>query len=120
MLLINPSCVVNVYSKKLTKSNAINIISNYDIIVDCTDNFTTRFLIDETILLLNKPLVYGAIFQFEGQVSVFNYQGGPSYRDLSISTNHDNRQDANCSILGVLGVLPNIIGTIQATEVVVV
>lgn len=119
LLLLNPNCKVLVYPKKLTTLNALNIIKDYDIVVDCTDNFNTRFLIDETILILNKTLVHGAIFKFEGQISVLNYQGGPAYRDIQTIKTNDIVRDTDCKILGVIGVLPNIIGTIQATEVIV-
>ena len=98
----------------VNKENVIKLISNFDIVVDCTDNFPTRYLINDACILENKPLVYGAIHQFEGQVSVFNYQNGPSYRCIFPKATSDV---PNCAEAGVLGVLPGIIGTFQANEV---
>jgi len=95
------------------KENIIQLISNFDIVVDCTDNFPTRYLINDACILENKPLVFGAIHQFEGQISVFNYQDGPSYRCIFPEAS----DTPNCAETGVLGVLPGIIGTFQANEV---
>jgi sulfur-carrier protein adenylyltransferase/sulfurtransferase len=104
----------DVYSEKLTNKNALELFSKYDIIVDGTDNFATRYLINDACILVNKPFVYGGIYKFEGQVSVFNFEDGASYRCL-FPTPPDFAP--NCSEIGVLGILPGIIGTIQATEV---
>ena len=97
---------------RLTISNALNIIKDFDIVIDGTDNFPTRYLINDACVMLKKPFVYGSIFRFEGQVSVFNYDGGACYRCL-----FPNPPKAglvpSCSEAGVLGVLPGIIGTIQ-------
>ena len=113
---LNDSISIIAYAEKLTHKNAINLFNQYDIIVDGTDNFTTRYLANDACLITNKPLVFGAIYKFEGQISVFNYNNGPSYRCLFPNP---PKKDAvpNCSEIGVLGVLPGIIGCMQANEV---
>lgn len=113
---LNNTISIKAYPEKLTHKNAINLFENYDIIVDGSDNFETRYLVNDACIITNKPLVFGAIYKFEGQVSVFNYQKGPSYRCLFPNP---PEKDAvpNCSEIGVLGVLPGIIGTMQANEV---
>jgi len=113
---LNPTITITAYPERLTAKNAISLFNEYDIIVDGTDNFTTRYLINDASLITNKPLVYGAIYKFEGQVSVFNYQDGPSYRCI-FPTPPKAGSVANCSEVGVLGVLPGIIGSMQANEV---
>ncbi len=113
---LNPFVNFKVYVEKLTTQNALNLFSNYDIIVDGSDNFPTRYLANDAAILTNKPLVFGSIFKFEGQVTVFNYQNGPTYRCLYPNPPQANAVP-NCSEIGVLGVLPGIIGTIQANEV---
>lgn len=95
---------------------ALELIEQYDIIVDCTDNFSTRYMLNDACVLLNKPLVYGAIHTFEGQVSVFNHKNGPHYRSLFPTPPLPN-STPNCSEVGVLGVLPGVIGCYQANEV---
>ena len=113
---LNPHVNFNVYTDKLTTKNALALFTDYDIIVDGTDNFSTRYLISDACVLTNKPLVYGAIYKFEGQVTVFNYQNGPSYRCLFPEPPKAGSVP-NCSDVGVIGVLPGIIGTQQANEV---
>ncbi len=113
---LNGSIEIKAYPEQLTYQNAINYFKEYDIIVDGTDNFETRYLINDAAILTDKPLVYGAIYKFEGQVAVFNYKGGPSYRCLFPSP-PKGEAIPNCNDLGVLGVLPGIIGTMQANEV---
>ncbi|MEM7485078.1 MAG: HesA/MoeB/ThiF family protein [Bacteroidota bacterium] len=101
----------------LTKDNALDIIKNYDVVVDATDNFQTRYLINDACIILNKPFVYGALHGFEGHVSVFNHKNGPTYRCLY--PNMPSPEEVpNCNENGVLGVLPGIIGTLQALETV--
>ncbi|MDP4209052.1 MAG: HesA/MoeB/ThiF family protein [Bacteroidota bacterium] len=112
---LNPLVVFHAYPFLLTSENAREIIDKYDIITDCSDNFNTRFLVGDVTAELKKPLVFGSIFQYEGQASVFNYKGGPTYRQLFPEA-PENVLPA--SQVGVLGVLPGIIGVIQATEVV--
>jgi adenylyltransferase/sulfurtransferase len=113
---LNPTINIIAYPEKLTPKNALDLFEGYDIIVDGSDNFAARYLINDASILSNKPVVYGAIYKFEGQVSVFNYQNGPSYRCL-FATPPKEGSVANCSEVGVLGVLPGIIGTMQANEV---
>ncbi len=113
---INPSCRVDLFNQKLTSSNALEILRDYDLICDCSDNFPTRYLINDACLILNKPNIYGSIARFEGQVSVFNLKkDSPNYRDL-IPTPPPQELIPSCSEAGVIGVLPGIIGTIQAAE----
>ncbi len=103
----------------LRNINALSLISTYDVILDCTDNFVVRYMVNDACVLLNKPLVYGAIYEYEGQVSVFNIEdecGNKfSYRDL-YPVPPDYLEVPNCATTGVIGVLPGIIGTMQATE----
>ena len=112
---INPSAVVETYETALRAENALDILKNYDVIVDGTDNFPTRYLVADACTILNKPNVYGSIFRFEGQVTVFNYQDGPSYRCLYPEPPPPGLVPS-CAEGGVLGVLPGVIGTLQATE----
>jgi adenylyltransferase/sulfurtransferase len=112
---INPNCQVDLYETRLSAENALDIIKPYDIVVDGTDNFPTRYLTNDACVLLNKPNVYGSIFRFEGQATVFNYQDGPNYRDLYPEPPPPGMVPS-CAEGGVLGVLCGIIGTIQATE----
>lgn len=117
LLAINPYISVTPYVAKLTKENALDLFVQYDIIVDGSDNFSTRYLVNDASVLTNKPLVFGSIFKFEGQVSVFNYEGGPTYRCLYPNPPQPG-QVPNCSEIGVIGVLPGIIGSLQANEVI--
>lgn len=113
---LNSLITINAYPEKLTPDNALGLFQQYDIIVDGTDNFSTRYLINDAVILTNKPLVYGAIYKFEGQVAVFNYKNGPSYRCLFPAPPEEGTI-GNCADIGVLGVLPGIIGIMQANEV---
>jgi adenylyltransferase/sulfurtransferase len=115
ILEINPFCQVDLYETQFTSQNALEIAEPYDIIIDGTDNFPTRYLVNDTCVLLNKPNVYGSIFRFEGQATVFNYEGGPNYRDLYPEPPPPGLVPS-CAEGGVLGILPGIIGVIQATE----
>jgi sulfur-carrier protein adenylyltransferase/sulfurtransferase len=101
----------------INEQNAIHIFNDYDVIVDATDNYTARFVLNNACLELNKPLVYGAIYKFQGQVSVFNYQGGPSLSDL-YPVMPDSENSPLASEQGILGVLAGLIGTLQAAEVI--
>ena len=110
------------YNLKLDASNALEIISNYDVVADGTDNFPTRYLVNDACVLTGKPNVYASIYRFEGQVSVFNWANkegilGPNYRDV-FPTPPPPGMVPNCAEGGVLGVLPGIIGSIQASEVI--
>ena len=114
---INPHCQVDLYETRLSSENALDIVRPYDVVVDGTDNFPTRYLVNDACVLLDKPNVYGSIFRFEGQATVFNYEGGPNYRDLYPEPPPPGMVPS-CAEGGVLGILPGIIGVIQATETV--
>lgn len=114
---INPGVDVTLHSVRLSSENALDIIRQYDIVVDGTDNFPTRYLTNDACVLLKKPNIYGSIFRFEGQASVFApHLGGPCYRCLYPEPPPPGMVPS-CAEGGVLGVLPGIIGCIQATEI---
>ena len=112
---INPNISIETHPTRLTSANAFAIIRNYDIVVDGTDNFPTRYLVNDACVMLGKPNVYGSVFRFEGQASVFGAQGGACYRCLYAEPPEPGVVPS-CAEGGVLGVLPGIIGTIQANE----
>jgi molybdopterin/thiamine biosynthesis adenylyltransferase/rhodanese-related sulfurtransferase len=112
---INPYVEVKTYETHLTSENALDILKDYDVIIDGTDNFPTRYLVNDACVLLGKPNVYGSIFRFEGQASVFYAKEGPCYRCLYPEPPPPGLVPS-CAEGGVLGVLPGIVGTIQATE----
>jgi molybdopterin/thiamine biosynthesis adenylyltransferase/rhodanese-related sulfurtransferase len=112
---LNPMIDIVAYDTRLTSENALELFRDYDIIVDGTDNFPTRFLVNDACLLLGKPNVYGSIFRFEGQATVFGYPGGPCYRCLYPEPPPPGLVPS-CAEGGVLGVLPGIVGSIQAME----
>lgn len=117
---LNPEITVTAYTEEVTASNAWDLVSKYDLVVDATDNFATRYLISDTCCLLQKPLVFGAVSQYEGQVAVFglNDQGKYiSYRDLFPEPPRPGEVQ-DCNVAGVLGVLPGMIGMMQANEVI--
>lgn len=97
----------------LTKENALTILANYDLIVEGSDNYACKYLVNDACVILNKPWVSGSIEEFTGQLSVFNYKGGPSYRCLF----PEQGNGANCNEIGVLGTLPGLVGTLMANEV---
>lgn len=113
---LNPEVTFKVHFIRLDKVSALKIISQYDIIVDCTDNFATRYLINDACVILNKALVYGAIHKFSGQVMVLNYNNGPTLRCLYPEPPHP-LEVSSCEEFGVLGSVPGLIGSLQATEV---
>ncbi len=117
MRAINPNVTVVPHDVALTSENALDILKDYDIVIDGTDNFPTRYLVNDACVLLGKPNVYGSIFRFEGQASVFAYQGGPCYRCLYPEPPPPGLVPS-CAEGGVLGILPGTIGLIQATEAV--
>lgn len=117
MLDLNPFIEITGYEEPLTSANAMDIVPRYDIVADGTDNFQTRYLTNDVCVLLGKPNVYGSIFRFEGQASVFYAKEGPCYRCLFPEPPPPGLVPS-CAEGGVLGVLPGVIGTIQATEVV--
>ena len=108
----NPFVSFNVLPIRLDISNAAEIIKNYDVVIDGSDNFPTRYLANDVCVELNKPLVFGSILRFEGQISTFNYKGGPTYRCLF----PEAEEGDNCAEAGVIGILPGIIGTYMANE----
>ncbi len=114
---LNPFIQVTAYNTRLISENAMEILREYDIVVDGTDNFATRYLVNDACVLLGKPLVYGSIYQFDGQVSVFDAKRGPCYRCLYASPPPPGMVPS-CAEGGVLGVLPAVIGSLQATEAV--
>jgi adenylyltransferase/sulfurtransferase len=114
---INPNVKLDLHELALTSENALQILRDYDIIVDGTDNFPTRYLVNDACVLLGKPNVYGSIFRFEGQATVFAYPGGPCYR-CSYPEPPPPGLVPSCAEGGVLGILPGMIGVIQATETV--
>ena len=113
---INPEIVIEIFDERLNIENVEKIIDKFDIVVDGTDNFSTRYTISDCCEILDKPWVFGSIHRFEGQVSVFNLNGSPNYRDLFPKAPPPELAP-NCAEAGVLGVLPGIIGSFQANEV---
>lgn len=116
---MNPEVQFSIVSKRIIPQNAVNIVSEYDVIIDCTDNFATRYLLDDVCRILEKPLIFGAIYQYEGQVAVFNVRNKEGftthYRNLFPEPPNPG-EVPDCNEAGVLGVLPGVIGTLQATE----
>ncbi len=111
---INSEIKITSHEEKVNHNNIDGLITGYDIIVDGTDNFETRYLINDACRKMMKPLIYGSVFKFEGQVSVFNYNGGPDYRTLFPEAGNSE----NCENAGVAGILPGITGTLMANEVI--
>jgi adenylyltransferase/sulfurtransferase len=112
---INPNVDLTLFDAKLSSDNALEILADYDIIVDGTDNFQTRYLVNDACVILGKPNVYGSIIRFEGQASVFGHDGGPCYRCLFREPPPPGMVP-NCAEGGVFGVIPGIVGSVQATE----
>jgi len=112
---LNPDVTVETHAARLSSANALEILRGYDVIVDGTDNFPTRYLVNDACVLLSKPNVYGSVFRFDGQVSVFATSDGPCYRCL-YPTPPPPHLVPSCAEGGVLGVLPGVVGTLQATE----
>src|SRR3989338_5285108 len=115
ILSINPETKVNIYTEKLTSENIMKIIENYDVVIDGTDNFPTRYLVNDACMLTKKPLIYGSIFRFDGQATVFKTPEGPCYRCFYPEPPPPGMVPS-CAEGGVLGILPGITGVIQATE----
>ncbi|MFA6286804.1 MAG: molybdopterin-synthase adenylyltransferase MoeB [Opitutaceae bacterium] len=115
LLALNPLLAITPVVARLTRTNALALVSAHDVVLDGSDNFSTRYLVNDACVLANRPLIYGAIQGFEGQASVFNLRGGPTYRCLFPEPPAPGTVP-NCAEAGVLGVLPGLIGTIQATE----
>jgi adenylyltransferase/sulfurtransferase len=115
LLELNPHINIDIHETRLTTENALKIIGDYDLVIDGTDNFQTRYLVNDACVILGKPNVYGSIFRFEGQASVFNFEEAPCYRCLYPEPPSPGTVPS-CEEGGVLGVLPGIIGCIQANE----
>jgi sulfur-carrier protein adenylyltransferase/sulfurtransferase len=112
---INPYIQVIALIENFDTKNCLNLVQTHDLVVDGCDNFATRYLVNDACVISNKPFIFGSIFKFEGQVSVFNYKNGPTYRCVYPEPPSAN-EVPNCSEIGVIGILPGIIGTLQATE----
>ncbi len=112
---LNPLIEVKAINAKLTRENAATIIQQYDVVVDGSDNFATRYLVNDTCVQFQKPLIYGSILKFEGHVAIFNHNGSKNLRDL-FPEMPDPKDVPNCNLNGVLGTLPGIIGTMMAHE----
>ena len=115
--LLNPLIRVIPYPVRLTVENAPELLAGYDIAVDCSDNYATRYLLSDVTSNIGIPMIYGAVYQFMGQASVFNYKGGPTYRDLFPEEMHLSGE-IQADPPGVIGALPGIIGSVQACEVI--
>ena len=115
---LNPHCKVKTFTEKINTKNVIKILNQFDIVCDCSDNFGTRYLINDACVILNKPLIYGAVQGYEGQVSVFNFkENSPNFRDL-LPKPPDQGLIPSCTDYGVIGISPGIIGTLQANEII--
>jgi len=112
---LNSEIEIEVLSERLEVDNARQLISSYDLVIDGTDNFETKYLINDACILENKPWVYASVYKHEGQISVFNYEGGPSYRCLFPEMSLEN---ISCEVMGTLGMIPGIFGMYQAMEAV--
>ena len=117
---LNPEITINTYCERLNNQNAFGIINEYDIIIDGSDNFATRYMINDACVILNKPIIHGSVSQFQGQIAILNYRKNivsepVNYRDLFPNPPKED-EVPNCAEAGVLGVLPGIIGTMQANE----
>lgn len=112
---LNPYVHFQIHFLRLNRENALTTMAAYDIIVDCTDNFASRYLINDACVILDKPLIYGAVFQFEGQITVLNYKNGPTLRCLHPDIPHP-LESPSCSEAGIIGYIAGIIGAMQANE----
>lgn len=115
---LNSIVEFEILNLRLDTSNALSTIGNFDVIVDATDNLEARYVINDSCVILNKPMVHGSIYKFEGLISVFNYMGGPTYRCYNPSGNGGSFRNPAPAEVGLLGVLPGITGTFMANEVI--
>lgn len=115
---INPYTKFEIFNLKLDNSNSLNILKDYDIVIDATDNLDTRYVINDSCVILNKPMVHGSIYRYEGLISVFNYMGGPTYRCYNPSRRQNNYKNPIPAEVGLFGVLPGITGTYMSNEVI--
>jgi len=115
---LNSLCDFGIINLKIDASNALSILNGFDVIVDATDNLEARYVINDACVILNKPMVHGSIYKFEGMVSVFNYHGGSTYRCFNPVSPKNNTRNPKPSDVGLFGVLPGITGTLMANEVI--
>ncbi len=115
---LNSNVDFEIINLRFDAANALKIAEGFDVIVDATDNLETRYVISDSCVIMNKPMVHGSIYKYEGMVSVFNYQGGPTYRCFNPSGLTDTFKNPAPSQVGLLGVLPGITGTLMANEVI--
>jgi sulfur-carrier protein adenylyltransferase/sulfurtransferase len=115
---LNSFVEIEVYNLRCDASNSLRILRKYDVIVDATDNLDSRYIINDACVILGKPMVHGAIYKYEGVISVFNYNGGPTYRCYNPQAKNDEFKNPLPSGVGLFGVLPGIIGTYLANEVI--
>ena len=115
---LNSLVNIEIFNLRLDATNSLQIMKDFDVIIDATDNLETRFVINDSCVILNKPMVHGAIYKFEGQVSVFNYNGGATYRCYNPSVHKKEFKNPVPADVGLLGVLPGITGTFMANEVI--
>jgi len=115
---LNSLIEIEIFNLRLDASNSLNIFKNFDVIVDATDNIETRYIINDSCVILNKPMVHGSIYKYEGVISVFNYKGGPTYRCYNPSSIGKDFKNPQPSQVGLFGVLPGITGTYMANEVI--
>jgi len=113
---LNSLVTLEIYNLRIDASNVLPVFRDFDVIVDATDNLEARYIINDSCVILNKPMVHGAIYKFEGQVSVFNYKGGPTYRCYNPLNPEAKSKNPSPSEVGILGVLPGITGTYMANE----
>ena len=115
---LNPLVETEIFNLRLDATNSLRILKDFDVIVDATDNLETRYVINDTCIILGKPMVHGAIYKYEGQVSVFNYQGGPTYRCFNPYSEKRQYKNPLPADVGIMGVLPGATGTFMANEVI--
>jgi len=115
---LNSLVEFEIFNLRINSENALQIIKNFDVVVDGTDNLETRYIINDACVILDKPMVHGAIYKFEGQVSVFNYNGGPTYRCYNPAVNESSFKNPAPAEIGTPGVLPGITGSFMANEVI--
>lgn len=113
---LNSLVGLQIFNLRIDASNVLPVFRDFDVIIDATDNLEARYIINDSCVILNKPMVHGAIYKFEGQVSVFNYMGGPTYRCYNPLNLKENIKNPAPSDVGILGVLPGITGTYMANE----
>lgn len=113
----NPNTILHLYPFAINASNAKNIINNYDVVIDCTDNVATRYIIDDATYILGKPWVYGAVLKNEGQLSVFNFNGGPCFKNVFSNASVFDEQDS-CAVAGIMPYTTGVIGCLQVNEAV--